>query len=474
MTKKIVWICLIFHPFYAFSQDFETYQNRGVQFFNQKKWDLAAENFYFSIKSSQKTDASYELSQYMLAESLFALKAYFPSFYFYMNVAKNRFHPSLLFPSLKKIELLSRLSMVNERKLYTEFLSESDFGVVPDEIKYFINYAIILDAIRKNHLDWAKDIFFQMPKNNLYTQKSHYALAVAYIKENKDDIALEFLHDLSKENIQDFSLQNDVFFALARILFENKNYEEAILYYEKLSENISPHKKAYALIEKAWCYYYTDQINKALDQLEPLYSFSYSSFLLPEKYLLSAMSYAKNCHFLRARHMINDYYILYESEIDLIESSTDFLSIPILKNALFYHYETEKKNAYIANIKNELIFFKKNFGHMNTIKDIFNLYEEEIKHESDVINEIEKKSSKDIALYIVNNHENIRILDYELEEKILKRHTYKDIKSNHLKTKSSLSKTNDMSVVFFPFEKEYWEDELFQYQHTLENACPER
>jgi hypothetical protein len=112
----------------------------------------------------------------------------------------------------------------------------------------------------------------------------------------------------SEEDVLDLA-----YLALARIAYEVGNYDGAIYYYRKIPER-SP-KVAEALFEAGWTYFLAGNYRNALGVFHALHSPYLSYRYLPELYILEATAYLNTCHYDKARDAVTRFQDDYLAQV---------------------------------------------------------------------------------------------------------------------------------------------------------------
>ena len=98
----------------------------------------------------------------------------------------------------------------------------------------------------------------------------------------------------TEENKSDSEVADLAYLALARIAYESNNFDAAIYYYRKVSEESV--KLATAFYESAWTYFIKGDYSRALGTFQALHSPVFEHYFYPELWVLEATIYLNLCH----------------------------------------------------------------------------------------------------------------------------------------------------------------------------------
>jgi len=89
------------------------------------------------------------------------------------------------------------------------------------------------------------------------------------------------------------------YMALARIAYANNDFYAAVYYYRKIP--VSSNRAPAAFFESAWAYFLNADYVRALGMFHALHSPAFEHFFYPELWILEATVYLNTCHYKKAR-----------------------------------------------------------------------------------------------------------------------------------------------------------------------------
>lgn len=292
------------------------------------------------------------------------------------------------------------------------------------------------------------------------------------------------------------------YLSLARLAYEYRQYDAAIYYYRKISRN-SP-KIARAFYESGWTYFLKGDISRALGIFHALHSPYFQHQFYPELWILEATIYVQNCHVKYANAAIKrfeeDVLVLgpplrdflarhtrpeqfYEAIVDAVNkpktaSLPRNLISPVLQNVEFYNiYKTIKQiEAEELKVKGQLARLGP-FG-QELLSKLGQLRGERIAEAGVVVQRTLRGVEKDINLYQDKLTElRLDLQEQELEEanrKIeqLENKDQQKQPDKQVESQGSVLIAGSDAMVW-PFEGEFWKDEIIAYRSFLGSKCRE-
>jgi tetratricopeptide (TPR) repeat protein len=393
-----------------------------------------------------------------------------------------------------ELEDLTRFSVVNADPQFQSgfyyFVGEflHDFGLSSDAKPY-------LEKVGKNYQDFGRAQYLlglvAFQDESLTTQQK-----VADSSRAFQEAVLAGEKQLDGQPIVDLG-----FLALARLAYEYQQYDAAIYYYRKISKN-SP-KLASAFYEAGWTYFLKGDLSRALGTFHALHSPYFAHHFYPEMWILEAALYVNTCHvepaekamkmfeehilvlapplrdFLKRNRRPEDFY---GALIDSVNSRSAAslprkLASPVLEDVEFYNlYQT------IKQIEREEAQVKQNLQALGTFgQDLLarlgQLRAERISEAGVVVQKKMRAVQKDLETY----QDKLDQLRIDLEEARLMALDEEMLKANRAKKdaqQSAATKQGNIALagsdsMVWPFEGEFWKDEIGAYRSFLTNMCRE-
>ena len=126
-----------------------------------------------------------------------------------------------------------------------------------------------------------------------------YAQGVLELKEGRPDQATQIFETVAEKAPQKTEIRNRALQSLARMLYEEKKYGNALTAYEKMDSSVLSWDHVF--LEKAWNTYQLDKYQRSLGYLHALQAPIFAKSFQPEKYLLIGLVLRRLCRYSDAR-----------------------------------------------------------------------------------------------------------------------------------------------------------------------------
>jgi tetratricopeptide (TPR) repeat protein len=354
-----------------------------------------------------------------------------------------------------------------------------------------------LGKVSPNAPDYAKAQFLLGEfRVFLFQEDPKGSLAVRYLQESIGAFQRAII--ATEENRSDPEVRDVSFLALARIAYQIGDYDAAIYYYRKIPAN--SFKQATAFYESGWVYFLKGDYNRALGTFHTLDSPYFDHFFYPEMWILEATAYLNTCHFDRAKLALQRFE---QETLPLIEPLEGFLAqtqrpedfyaalvstvngeqrfglpkrltAPVLANVEFYNlYQT------VRQIDAELNRVRKDAGALGEtgarlVDNLTQLRGDRVREVGlnvrlvlrEVLQEMQKFRTKYVAL-------GIDMEDLVIEEEDRRQ---RELSEGKTVTEEPVEKGGASAIIGsdtwrWPFEGEYWLDEIGSYRSTIADVC---
>ena len=283
---------------------------------------------------------------------------------------------------------------------------------------------------------------------------------------------------------------------LARIYYEKKQFKKAISYYSMIEEGGD--NWLTALFEASWAFFRIGKHNNTLGNIHTIRSPYFGRKFYPEVIVLESITYLYLCYFKRSRLMLKEFNAQYGKGWQGVKRMVrQFRPNPAL---LYSYLRSAPRSPYIGPILNQL---KRSESYIKT-QSIFR----NIKDEKEIINEmsfsfrdstlakyllkklanltklVRKRMGDRLLAQLVDYSDYLQDLKYQtelitvqaLESRLIK------LEESIIKEKRSVSSriiwgegTKPLNLKerheFWPFDGEYWLDELGGYAYNIESRC---
>lgn len=175
-----------------------------------------------------------------------------------------------------------------------------------------------------NRMDLALEYLDQVPESAADYPESRYLAGVARLDPAVNDIpgalrnfeAAILAAEAAPGGNEDILQMG--YLALARVFFEVGFFDVALFYYQKIPSESSRH--ADAVFESAWSYFMKNDFKRALGTFHTLQSPYYSQRYYPDLYILESTVYLNQCMFPKSQRALTEFKSRYLDQRPLLQS----------------------------------------------------------------------------------------------------------------------------------------------------------
>lgn len=467
-------------------------------------------------------------AQYVLAKSLYRMGMYHSSLGEFSKILAAGPDTRFFKTSLEWLFFISHKT-VNESVILDEIAKYSNFEFPEkfrNEFRYLLaRYHLVrgraLDAVeQKGEADKSfnevKRLVLTIPRDDPFHARAKYLEAIAYFREDSYNTALESLKSVVRltrpnPNLDAMlaktqkELRELAFMQLARTHYGHRQNRYAIHYYSKIERGTAQWLES--LFEAAWANYRIGQYEQALGNLITLSSPFFREEYFPEALILKAVIYYENCRYRESTSILEEFertYLPVHDELEILLkkdlaaseyytvladvqkkgrsgqalTSTDRILERILRLALT-DKDLKKTNDSILELEAELDSFgtkSDTFKYSELSKNLM----EGLKTERTKL--ISKAGIMARSKLELEHAELKKLLANGLRIRFETTSKEKDFLEEQLRAggRTEIVKKYKYSVaveddeLYWPYEGEFWRDELGTYQYTLTKGCIDR
>ncbi len=439
-------------------------------YFGGRPKDAAAKLFGY-LRGVSQTDDNYAWAQFFLARSLVQLGLRHAGGVYLARIARERTNPSVLPRALLALRELTDVPH-DEVMIDQQVFGSLDLGFLPEETGDFAHYQQGLIDLKVGNERWANTHFAKLDETSPESSRAKFALLVTRLKDGKEipkKMVEEFL-ELSKDPKLSQETRNEAMLAVARLKYEQKDYEGALAAYGEVKLPELDPGRATLYLEEAWTRYQLGQIRAAMGILTTLDAPSFRDEFLPDKYLLRAMIYRDLCHYLPAKRAAKELTRRFAESLETIREREDLTTDLRMRRAAISHGATKRAQKFLESLDLEgerLGRYAGTFGdglYGYLVKTYDLAHAEAVR----VFEERLRDSVRIEADKLLKAAEQVRLMEYEVGLKLYER-VKRGAKLVAPEEEAALRATD----VGFHFDGEYWNDELRDYRFSLQSRCIE-
>ncbi len=490
----------------------------GVNQFKSGNYEAAAVALHQIMKDPKTADLHVE-AEYVLAKSLYRLGMYHSALGRFRNILARGPSTKFFRTGLEWLFFIAHKT-VNETVILEEVAKYANYEF-PEKFrnefryllsKYHFGRGRALDDVgqadeAKKSFAEAKKLLALVPKGDPEYAKGKYLEATIHFKEGNFPAALEGYKEVVRVlnprggGQTDPQLRELAFMQLARTHYGHKQNRYAIYYYDKMARGSEQWLEA--LFEASWAHFRIGQYEKALGNLITLSSPFFRDEYFPEAMILKAVTYYENCRYREARAILDQFEATYQPVHDELEritgekdpnprrvyevladiqkknregggGSTKILE-RILKLALT-DKDLKRLNDSILELEGELDSLGGKVELLRTSELSGDLTKElksqreDLKGKAGIIARVKLENELADLKELLAKGLRIRFETAEREKQALEDELKEGGKRDVItKYRGTVAVSDEHR--YWPFEGEYWRDELGTYEYTLTKGC---
>ncbi|NRA68998.1 MAG: tetratricopeptide repeat protein [Pseudobacteriovorax sp.] len=475
---------------------------RAKALYAKKQYEAAANEYYIAFsKAKKKVDK--RRAEWGLAQSLQKIGLLYSSSKYYSVIvrrgrkASNPFFRSAL-EELGNINSKLSLGRSHIVKLFKTKLRLSD---VPGPSRGFYFYYKGIEVFDDRRLEKAKDFFSKVPSSSDYYLGALFHLGVISNLSGRHSRAISYFEKVlagsrgkdELSEIREMSLMN-----IARVHYEQKRYTQAISYYGQIAR--SSENWLEALWESSWAFFFMEKFNNTLGNIHTLHSPFFENRFYPESYILRAITFLRLCRFDSVKGSMKQFRDRYASVFgDVKGMLSRYKGDPKGFFKLVYDYKrgqmTRFKNAEqivkklssidaykgardtirFADRELDLLKRFRNWSNSGLLSSLASFLNSKKRAAISSAGRLMYKEGTSYYTQLLELSNQTKLIVAEMQlGKLAKLRSLIKVDRGTQKTQfiGGLQKLNiNETLEYWPFEGEYWEDELGFYVYNLESLC---
>lgn len=476
----------------------------AIKAYDAKKPLTASLAFFQMLQDNQYPDKEAKI-QYYLARSLYDLQMYHSAQYYFTEVIKKG--PSTPYFSKALPKLVTIAKFTGDDSDLAKIVSKVPAEEFPASARNQYYYLAGLRLYEQDKLTDARKSFAQVSeKSDLYS-KSKYFEGVIYYKQEKLRSAVKSFTEVVKstpdastpgeeeanKRLRDLSLLN-----IARIYYSIQRYPEANTWYDNV-----PRESRYwaeAQFESGWADFVTSDVNRTLGQMLTVNSpFFDKEEFIPEAQILRALTFFNLCEYKEVDRTLASFDSTYKP---MQEEMKDFLKQYTGENSKlsdqaydrYFGAKPDKtlipKSAFVRMLRNQDLAGI--VSHLQVMESEEKLIDEQKSQWKDslgenlhkVIAEDRDRLKRRAGVYLLKEMSGMatmlggllgqsQIINFEKTDAIRGDYQYKltaqDVQDTSKEFQIDFATSPDR--IFWPFNGEFWQDELGYYWYTEQGNC---
>lgn len=429
-----------------------------------------APEIYAWVSKASATEPSYAPAMLQLAIALEKLDYTSASTAWLVRIASERADPVVVGAAIERLG--KRLDGPHREELDEAVLGPLDVTALPDGAVRRAWLVQGLSDLKAGRDEWALARFAKLPKGSPEAAKAALAQLVTRVKrgEPASRLVRAFTQFAQEPNLpSDVRLEAQL--AIARLLYESKDYSGALQAYQQTTLPMLDPGRAALYLEEAWAMYRLGKTEDALSLLVTLDSPAFEGAFLPDKFLLRAQLYLDRCHYLGARHAARELLRRFDGALEAIRLRRELIEVASLRLAALDKPAAHRAQAYLDLVERESSRLHREgadlgpelFGHLA------DLYGAERAEAQRIRDQRIGVALDAVAERLLDAAEQARLVEYEVGMKL-----NAQLEVNPHEPESTSAEAVGPLDVSYRFTGEYWNDELRDIRVTLDDRCGEK
>ena len=436
----------------------------GYILYSKKKY-LPASRYLFDIMQQHSPDdTDYEWAEFFFGLSLKKLGLTHAAIDVLSELVTRKPNQKIVTYCLELFEQSLTTHPVERELIVNRVLCDQEYGFVEGLVSDFVNYHQGVYDWQHGFFDWGQAHFDKIAPESPYYYQCLYHKALLNVYRDQIDEAVAILKSILQSDRPYRHLKNDARKTLARLLYEQEQFKEADLLYGQIDLNIL--QQAENLLERAWAHYRIGNLEKAMGLLYSFEAPSYRDAFKPEYYILKSFIYKDVCHYERALEVIEEFRARYGDALQIIYTRADTADNLALMRYLLNKSHIRRTWDFLQLLEQERSLCTK-------LKDkalrayLERLYDLQIAQSRRKLKLQIESDYETAANNLLRYEENAHLMEYEIGLDM-----YKRVYDVHYREDRAEGRQDSLEAkVVYPFQGEFWNDELATYQVKLPNKC---
>lgn len=458
---------------------------------------------FHEILSDPKNMEFHQAAEYNIAKALYRMKKYNAALNYFVQII-NKGTAHRFFQSSIEWGIFISQKLSDDSSLLQAIAKYPDVDF-PAKYRDQSHFLLAKYYYENDNFDSARVMINRIAENSPLFPKARYLEGIILYRENKLQDAVNVFRDVVKLTnpkkglIVDEELRENAFLQLARIHYQAGQFKTSVYYFDKISRDSENWLES--LFESSWAYFRMGDYEKALGNLITLSSPFFKDEFFPEATIIKAVIYYDNCRYPEAASFVDEFMETYQNLYEELNK----IVVQKMSDDKYYEYfhkmemsinsqtaKTDMKRRIMASVLSNKIAKRYNDAIAQIDKEIQSIVKQggywrnsqiAKKIIADLNNDKRRLMSMAGAVMkdsIVLHRDELReliqqALRIQLEVETAKKNLLEsklkgqDFSVQMLNKKyTGATEDNDL---YWPYEGEYWRDELGTYHYTMLKGC---
>jgi len=435
----------------------------GYMLFEKKDYLEACPYFFTVLRNTSPDDTDYEWAEFFFGICLNKTGFSHASTDVLAHLVTRKPNPKIVSYCLEIFEKIIRTRPFDQDLVINMAICDQEYGFVEDALSDFIHFHQGVYDYKHGFLNWGEEHFSKIRPGTHYFYRYKYHQALKKIYENRIDDAIPILREIMESAFKNEKFKDEVRRTLARILYEKGEYAEAEMYYSEIQKSILDQSQN--LLERAWVHYRIGNPEKAMGFLYAFNAPEFRNHFTPEYFILKSFIFKDVCHYKSALKVVSGFNRKYGSALKSIyhrgnpEENYPLMIALLNKKEI---NETWKFLELLESEKERLIVCQDEDLKTNLEK----IYSLQIEESTDDLRKEMQEEYEKMANQLLRYEEEAHLMEYEISMDMVQR-----VYQYHFDDETPENEESSEGIVVYPFQGEFWNDELADYHVKLPNKC---
>jgi len=435
----------------------------GYRLYSKERYTEAADRLYAYVSQHSRDDEDYDWALFFLGISFHELGLSHAAVDTLSHVLTRKPNVRIVSYSLEILENITRTRPFDWETVVLNVLVDQEFGFVEGRLTDFVHYYQGLYDWEHGYEKWGDNHFAVLRPESSYYHRYRYQKALYRLYAGDLPEAIQLLEELLADSRPPEDLKDEARVTLARLRYEQEAYEAADDVYRSLRRPTV--EQARYLMERAWAQYRDGNPEKAMGLLYAYRAPSFWRHFTPEYFILKSLIYKDVCQYRNALAVVGEFQNRYGETLRGIYARRD----PLESEQLVQVMMEKPRVKRLYRFSNLLADERTAAARLATgdlagyLDSLYGLKTEAVQGE---LRELVDAEYRRIADDLLRYEEEAHLLEYEIGLDM-----YQRASDYHYPGEGREDRPTPQAVAIYPFQGEFWNDELDDYQVVLENKC---
>jgi tetratricopeptide (TPR) repeat protein len=446
--------------------DADQRMDQGLELLKQHETEKGAATLYALYAALPETDLRRDQAAFRLAGALVELGFVQAGIEYYLEVLGGRRSPELLGKSLAALKPLYEKNLVEEWRFVRGTIYGMQYGDLDTDVADFVEYLQALMDLRLGFGPWGRARLETLAATErIYGWRARYLLAVDRIEKKNDEGAEKLLRQILDAPKAPDPVRTVSALALARILYERKDFENAYAYYQQAKLPLV--EQDLVLLELAWDRIGSEDHQRALGMVTGLGAPIFRRVFAPERDLMRALSLRRLCQFGLAHKVVREFRDRYGA---LVKKARDREGLSEDKQIVEWAAWGTRLSGFArmrTRLRTETALLDR-LSDEGLGKHLSGMYAARRSFTDDKLRRGLKPAILRVVDELLRVDEQMNLIDYEIGAGLVKPGTKRG-ESQALVRPDAVPYGSPK--VYYPFDGEYWSDELNDFAVLADDRC---